>query len=226
MQAQAMPAAATPPKPPVSESPEVPIVELNRFSLTIPEASTHTSSPQYAALSEGSSFSLKLGNENRAECDCEVFLDGVLMGRYRVPGNKSVCVDRPTALAQKFTFSSTGSVRRFDQHLPVDPAQHGLLKVVFKPSSGIANSTMIPPQLSAPPVPQTAQKPAHPFDIASTAQNSTQQFTYVPPLTSVDANATTTLFMRLVGGAAKPCPVPLGGSIADPVPNLEEIICD
>lgn len=182
---------------------EVPTAQLNGFKLAVPEASLHTSSPQYAALKQGDVFSFELGNALSQDCDCDLFLDGVLVGHYRVPAKKTILVERPTALALRFTYSAQGTIANFDTHLPLEAAQIGLVKAVFKPEGSTQNAMGVPPQLTPPQVmvaQQKAETVAHPFDVSATAKASTQQFAYVPNLTTDDAHSTT-LFMRLVSAS-------------------------
>ena len=168
-------------------------ISLNRFSICIPEAKPLAQSPQYVGLQEGTCFSLKLGNMSDSDADCSVYLDGILMGHYRVCSGRAVVAERPTALAQKFTYAAQGSVKSFDQDLPLDAASIGLIHAVFKPASTLQHSTLPPPLKQ----PRQPEAPApHPFRIESSAAASRQQFVTVP---SVDGDATPThLYMRLI----------------------------
>ena len=174
---------------------EVPAVALNRFKLAVPEGKPHPSSSQYAQLQPGQRFSVQLDNWSEREADCSLFLDGVLMGHYRIGDERSVQIERPSGLPQAFTFGADGSAKQFDAHLPLDPKQVGLLKAVFVPAGGCENVSAIPPSL-APESSEAAEKEAHPFEIAARANASQQRFAFVPRLQS--EQQPTTLFLRLV----------------------------
>jgi hypothetical protein len=190
-------------QPVVATSAKPPCVTLKQFQLSVPEASAHPGSAQYAKLNHNQAFSLELSNKGERECDCEVHIDGVLMGTYRVGAGCTVRAERPTALAQRFTFKSEGTVRNFDQHLPLDPAQVGLVKAVFKPAMAEDNCMAPPPLLAssngfaAYTYSNSIAMEAHPFEVKSGAASSAAQFDYVP-LLECDHAGVATLFIRLI----------------------------
>lgn len=212
---------------------DAPSVTLNGFKLGVPEARAHASSSQYATLSNGAPFSCELTNTSERDADCDLYVDGVLLGHYRVGGGKTVRVQRPTALAQQLTFDEAGSLRRFDKHLPLDPSQLSLVKAVFKAACCNArNSTMVPPALApaceargAPSLLPTTEP--HPFAVESSAAASSQRFAFVPPLDDTDPSEATTLFVRLVSASGPVLnALPVSGSvpvIAPSVPLMAEL---
>ena len=195
------------------ETKPCPPVSLNRFSICIPQGQAHESSNQYVKLRHMKEFSIRLSNDDNVECDCDVFLDGILMGHYRVGAKKSIDVKRPTGLALDFKFARQGSVKCFDTNLPLDPDTLGLLKVIFKPFA-IDKTTAysnVPPPLHPPEnngntqvnaeqllVQHPFKENTSPFAVQSNARKSEQQFQYIPALDQYDTNKTTILYVRLI----------------------------
>lgn len=191
---------------------------LNGFELLVPEATINTSSSQYGSLAEGSSFSVELGNQTEQEADCDLYLDGVLMGHYRVGAKKKISCQRPTALNRRFTYRAEGSLRSFDNDIPIDPESNGLIKAVFKPKFP-SNTTPIPPLLN--PVTPDPVIERHPFSKECSAPLSSQCFVTVPAVES--GTSRTTLIIRMIPrgpfaqAQAQPQPVP------QPVPAVSPV---
>lgn len=185
-----------------------PAVSLRGFRLAVPQACAHPSSSQYAQLQAGAAFCVSLENTTDCEADCDLYLDGVLVGHYRVGAGRTVLVERPTGLAQCFVYQPDGSVRAFDADLPLEPSSVGLVKAVFRPASAATtNSTLVPPEIQRGPAVSvsapyaSADKEPHPFRVQNKAPLSSQHFSFVPLLCSNSADEAT-LYMRLISAGA------------------------
>jgi len=172
-------------------------VSLNDFTVAIPESSGAGRSSAYATLHEGAVFTIALSNAKDVDCQCDVSIDGILVGHYFVAAHSEEAIERPTGIDKCFVFSAAGSMQNFDADLPVyDADQLGLVKVTFKPTRKVARTSAIPPMRTK--ENKRAEDKSHPFTINGTLITSLQDFEFRAPLTDIDAGEVTVIYMRLI----------------------------
>lgn len=92
----------------------------------------------YIALLHNQEYSIKLNNNYTTRCDAEIRIDGDSVGKWRIPANSSITIDRPVSEARKFTFyklgSSEGNMAGIQKGNAV---ANGLIEVSFYPEKEI-----------------------------------------------------------------------------------------
>lgn len=172
-------------------------VSLNDFTVSIPESTGTGSSPAYATLHEGAIFTIALSNAKDVDCQCDVSIDGILVGHYYVAAHSEEVIERPTGLDKCFVFSASGSMQNFDADLPVyDAEQLGLVKVTFNPVRKVARTSAIP-QIGTK-ANTRAEDKSHPFTINGRLATSLQEFEFRAPLTDIDAGEVTVIYLRMI----------------------------
>ena len=94
----------------------------------------------YVVMQHGSHYSLKLSNHHKdggrsKPCDADVFLDGKLVGSWRIPYGQNIVIERPADDSGKFTAYKKGSVEAAQAQIDSGSSDLGLIKVVFRPGT-------------------------------------------------------------------------------------------
>lgn len=120
---------------------------LNGFSVNVPQAQEETSDG-YIVLKHGQNFSLRLHNGHKycgsnKPADAEVWIQGKLIGTFRVPANQTIEIEHPVNDSGKFTAYRNGSIEA--SQIGIDPAsnENGLIKVIWKPGNQKVNHGQI-----------------------------------------------------------------------------------
>lgn len=123
------------------------MTSLNGFSVNVPQAQEETSDG-YIVLKHGQNFSLRLHNGhkycgNNKPADAEVWIQGKLIGTFRVPANQTVEIEHPFNDSGKFTAYRNGSSEANQIGIDPDSNENGLIKVIWKPGSQKVNQVQI-----------------------------------------------------------------------------------
>ena len=187
-------------------------MKLEPYEVKVPEG---RESEGYVYLSHNTQYTLLLTNQACARCDAEVWIDGRVVGAWRVPPLKTVVVERPIHETGRFTFYEVGTREAVKAGIS-ESDQLGLLTVVFKPealilyappspSSGHADGT----GLSNSPHLWLGQPPAASSGYAGgtgLSGQSDQKFGDAAPI-EYDRSQTVTIHLRLVGDPNEPRPM-------------------
>lgn len=107
---------------------------VNQFGVSVmSEFGKIKSSGDYYPLINGSEYKLYLRNGSNARCDAEVWIDNEKVGMWRINPHNSITIERPAAMARKFTFLEETSLEARSVGAVVGAAENGLVRVVFKP---------------------------------------------------------------------------------------------
>ena len=104
-------------------------MRLRDYSFTIPEG--RESADGYVELSHCTQYTLNLANDTRQRCDVEVFIDGGMVGIWRIGARSSIRIERPVHDAGRFTFYRTGTAEARNAGVVVSK-NTGLLRAIFK----------------------------------------------------------------------------------------------
>jgi hypothetical protein len=112
-------------------------MNLNGFSVSVPQA-LEEKSDGYVVLNHAQPFSIRLHNHHRDNgnskpADAEIWIQGKLMGIWRVPANQTIVIERSTEDDGKFTAYRNGSTEAKQIGLDATSDENGLIKVVWKP---------------------------------------------------------------------------------------------
>jgi hypothetical protein len=75
---------------------------VNLFGLTIPEGKELDNG--YVVLNHNQQYRINVVNKSNLVCDAEIFLDGDVVGCYRLAPGESWAVEHPSDNQQRFTF--------------------------------------------------------------------------------------------------------------------------
>jgi len=97
------------------------------FSLTIDGASSvqreQPSGAFYAALSDGTQYSIRIKSHVPCRADCKLSVDGHNVGCFRLGPMQEWAIERPTDVAKRFTFYSVRNVRQAQREVAVAEAE-------------------------------------------------------------------------------------------------------
>jgi len=118
------------------------MVYFNDFSLEIISSDGNLDKftregAKYVGIINGSEYKLKLGNHRNTICDVKVELEGKVVGKWRIPANDSIVIERPADKAKKFTFVSEMSMEAIDAGVIAKESTNGLIKVTFYPKKKV-----------------------------------------------------------------------------------------
>jgi hypothetical protein len=108
----------------------MPRMRLRDFSFTIPEG--RETADGYVELSHCAHYTLNLSNDTAQRCDVEVFIDGGVVGVWRIDARSSIRIERPVHDTGKFTFYRAGTAEARKAGVVVTD-NTGLLRAIFKP---------------------------------------------------------------------------------------------
>jgi len=120
---------------------------LNGFSVNVPQAQEETSDG-YIVLKHGQNFSLRLHNGHKycggnKPADAEVWIQGKLIGTFRVPANQTIEIEHPVSDSGKFTAYKNGSSEARQIGIDPDSNENGLIKVIWKPGNQKVNQVHV-----------------------------------------------------------------------------------
>jgi hypothetical protein len=120
---------------------------LNGFSVNVPQAQEETSDG-YIVLKHGQNFSLRLHNGHKycggnKPADAEVWIQGKLIGTFRVPANQTIEIEHPVSDSGKFTAYKNGSSEARQIGIDPDSNENGLIEVIWKPGSQKVNQVQV-----------------------------------------------------------------------------------
>ena len=120
---------------------------LNGFSVNVPQAQEETSDG-YVVLKHCQNFSLRLHNSHKSggmfkAADAEVWIQGKLIGTFRVPANQSIALEHPVNDTGKFTAYKNNTPEANQIGINPDSEDNGLIKVIWKPGSQQVNEVQI-----------------------------------------------------------------------------------
>lgn len=115
------------------------MVSLNGFMVQVPECIEETCD-NYVVMRHGKTYSLKLSNHHKdgrqcKPCDADVYIDGKLVGTWRIPFGQNIVLERPVDDSGKFTAYKNGSVEAKQAQIDPNSSDTGLIKVVFRPGT-------------------------------------------------------------------------------------------
>ena len=87
----------------------------------------------YFLLSHNDQYKLKLHNGKSSRCDAEVWVDGELIGVWRINPYSTIIIERPTAIDRKFVFLEENSTNAQSAGIVSGRRNNGLVKVIFRP---------------------------------------------------------------------------------------------
>lgn len=86
----------------------------------------------YVEIAHNTEYSIQMRNSGSVDCDAEVSIDGNNVGTWRIDADDSINIERPSGVAQKFTFFQLGSDEAAAVELE-DSDLLGLVSVRFRP---------------------------------------------------------------------------------------------
>ncbi len=171
-------------------------MKLEPYEVKVPEG---RESEGYVYLRHNTQYTLLLTNRACARCDAEVWIDGRVVGAWRVPALETVVVERPAHDTGRFTFYEVGSLEASKAGIS-ESDQLGLLTVVFKPEKLIFSSLQ-DGVLGQPPGPSSGHSGG-----TGLSGQSDQNFSEAAPI-EYDLSKTVTIHLRLVGDPDAPRPM-------------------
>ena len=93
----------------------------------------HKNGYDYVALTNGSTYALKIFNNHDTRCDIEVFIDGEEVGKWIIHAHQHIRLERPANQARKFTFFKENSRVAKRTGVVSGAYYNGLVSVIFKP---------------------------------------------------------------------------------------------
>lgn len=113
------------------------MVHQNGFSVKIETLGDHEKiyrgGYNYVALENGSEYKLLLINDRGSDCMAEVEMEGKKIGKWFIPAQDHILIDRPADVPRKFTFFSETDKRAISAGVVVGGRNNGLIKVTFYP---------------------------------------------------------------------------------------------
>ena len=126
------------------------MISKNGFDLTIESLNrsaaekVRLNNADYIALDNNTEYAIRLFNDRDIIADAEVYVDGELVGSWRIDAHDSITIERPGDIRRKFTFFSERSSEAFEAGVERGRDENGLIKVVFKPKKQIRYERMSP----------------------------------------------------------------------------------
>lgn len=106
----------------------------NGFSVSVSNSTIkYVDSHKYYALRHEDEYKIILKNDNTTQCDANVWVDGTLVGVWRLKPYSSAQIERPANENRKFTFFKENSKSAQSVGIVAGASQNGVIKVVFKP---------------------------------------------------------------------------------------------
>ena len=111
----------------------IPSTELpaafNGYGLKVVGAERHTTldDERIAVLKNGTQYSLDLHNSHPTDCNCDIKIDGTVVGVWRLEAGMECNIERPADVAKKFTFYTVRNV---------EAAQHDVSSYVSRMQLG------------------------------------------------------------------------------------------
>jgi hypothetical protein len=177
-------------------------MKLKEFAASIPEGKE--TQDGYVHLAHATQYTIRLQNDSLEDrCDAEVYIDGQLVGIWRVDYKSTATLERPVHDTGRFTFYEVGTPEASKAGIR-DGSATGLIRVLFKPEK---RRDLI---LSA----------AAPYAGGTgLSGHSDQKFTSVAKL-DYDETRFVTINLRLVSVSNEPRPLfPSSTPVPPPVPR-------
>ncbi len=160
---------------------------------------------QYVPLREGAEYKIRLTNNRNVRADATIEVDGKEIGRWRVPANESITIERPAGIDQRLTFVSEQS--RMGMRAGVIPGrfENGVIQITFYPereyvleSRQVLSAPMTRASTSGSPMALGVTSSRYESGATILGDRSYQQFGRTSAITDVDWNNITTFTFRLV----------------------------
>jgi hypothetical protein len=177
---------------------------LNGFKVTIPQGIE--TNDGYVHMKHGTQYTIDLGNRTATDADAIVTVDGKGQGKFRVPRQGSITLERPSHDTGRFTCYKLDSPEGVAAQLATS-GELGLITVTFKPEK-VPSYTQTDAALIDPKV-ECSITPPYQYRQRRRAENrksaagtglsgtSDQKFNTVASL-DYDESLTTTIHLRLV----------------------------
>lgn len=170
----------------------------------------------YVLLKNKTEYKIKLSNKKYQKCDATVYIDGENIGTWRINGNNTVIIERPSKINKKFTYFDENSVQVEKAGISKNNEKNGLIRVIFRPekenffreqcldynflsgSDGLKttlnNST---PTNYAMPLNNFSKK-KYSSGATLLGKHSDQNFNVIEPINNYDYNNFTEIYLRLI----------------------------
>lgn len=170
-------------------------MELNGYTLIIRPG---TENNGYVSLPHNTQYSIFLVNDNETRCDVRVFIDGTVVGVWRIDEEDSIKLERGVEDTGRFTFYKHGTKEAEQAELTAND-DLGLIKCQFLPELKIVPQEIhIGDVTRGGGVTRSSQGSGMSAGGTGLSGNSNQIFNRASQIANYDYDKVTTIYLRLV----------------------------